>query len=281
MRRLRVHTALPSPALQLLPLCLVAIVVLAPCSSVLAVGRWRGVAAPVVASPRVARRSSSLDDAWTPAEAYLSTLGLTDEELRKVRSRYIKGKRFDPDVDGKIKPIFRWLTNLGMADLEARKVVVRAPRILVRSLESNLQPTVQWLKDLGLDDPQVANAIAKDPSPFGLSLESNLKPTVQWLKDLGMDDSQVAKAIAMYPQLLHYSLGDNLNPKVQMLRERGFANRQIAKALSRFSQLVSYSMKRLTHRLNILEGQDRLTDTNLCIAMRLTDEKFAVRYGTD
>mmetsp|Transcript_6355 Transcript_6355/g.23829 ORF Transcript_6355/g.23829 Transcript_6355/m.23829 type:complete len:115 (+) Transcript_6355:58-402(+) len=114
MRRLRVHTALPSPALQLLPLCLVAIVVLAPCSSVLAVGRWRGVAAPVVASPRVARRSSSLDDAWTPAEAYLSTLGFADEELLKVRSRY--GQRFDPDVDNKIKPIFRWLTNLGMED---------------------------------------------------------------------------------------------------------------------------------------------------------------------
>mmetsp|Transcript_91589 Transcript_91589/g.233042 ORF Transcript_91589/g.233042 Transcript_91589/m.233042 type:complete len:246 (+) Transcript_91589:66-803(+) len=240
---------MPLPTLRrwLLPLCLAAAVVGAlprwSSCSWLAIGDSlgeRSLGRPRVPRRIVARRNSAGAEALSSAGEYLLSLGMTEEQLQKVTSRY--GQKFNPEVNGSVKPLLQWLTELGLTDEQSMK------------------------------------AIAMYPALFRHRLEASLKLRVQWMTGLGMDGSQIAKAIACFPHIHTLSLEDNLKPKAQLLRERGFTNAEIASTLAKDPQLFSYSSKRLAHRMGVLQALGLLTETSLRSAMQMTDAKFRARF---
>mmetsp|Transcript_79876 Transcript_79876/g.258305 ORF Transcript_79876/g.258305 Transcript_79876/m.258305 type:complete len:245 (+) Transcript_79876:27-761(+) len=234
---------LPLP-LALLPFFLAAVAVLVPCRSLLVLGPWRGVGAPLLARLRIPRRSLTVVHASSTAERCL-----------------------------------HWLKDLGMDEAQVTKATARCPALLRCSVEHNLEPTVQWFKGLGVDDLQVKKAIIWHPQLRSYSVENNLKPTVQWLKDLGLDDAQVAKVIAIKPQLFGFSLENSLKPNIEMLHEQRFAPDQIVRILWSFPPLLGLSAKRLAYRMKVLEVRDSLTEKALGTAMLLTDAQFAARFS--
>jgi len=190
--------------------------------------------------PRIVRQSSSGMDALTPAEAYLVSWGLSEEQMSKLRSRS-RWQKLTGDVDSRIKPTLKWLSELGLSDVDIQKVVTSYPRI------------------------------------FSSSRDNALNPHVQWLSDLGMDDSQVARTIVRFPRLFSYSLANKCRPVLQYLRDLGFADSQIVRVLERVPMLLSYSLKRLVHRMTILKAQGPLTEVSVG-KMTLTDARFAARH---
>mmetsp|Transcript_54133 Transcript_54133/g.153371 ORF Transcript_54133/g.153371 Transcript_54133/m.153371 type:complete len:176 (-) Transcript_54133:317-844(-) len=137
----------------------------------------RGFAPSAAGGSRVVRRGSSGRDAVTPAEAYFESLGWSEDDIAKVKTRYLV--KFNPSLENNVKPVVLWLAGLGLSDAQVRKSVVGFPRLFTYTLERMLKPKEQWLLDLGLDKSQVAKAIARIPRICGLSLEAKLKPLVK------------------------------------------------------------------------------------------------------
>eukprot|EP00445_Apocalathium_hangoei_P034739 CAMPEP_0203950220 /NCGR_PEP_ID=MMETSP0359-20131031/84412_1 /ASSEMBLY_ACC=CAM_ASM_000338 /TAXON_ID=268821 /ORGANISM="Scrippsiella Hangoei, Strain SHTV-5" /LENGTH=286 /DNA_ID=CAMNT_0050882373 /DNA_START=179 /DNA_END=1040 /DNA_ORIENTATION=- len=263
------------------------------------------------ASGSAAELMSDGGDARTMAEAHLSSLGFSDDELHKIRLLF--GCSFEPDID-KVKPVLQWLFELGLTDLEVHKVVVACPMVFRSRLEETSKPVALWLKGLGMDDSQVAKTITKFPQLITGRLEENLKPKVQWLKELGMEGSQVSKTITTFPQLFLCSLDANLKPKVQWLRELGLNESQVAKAITKFPPLLGYSLEnnlkpkvkslkeygftdthivrvlsvapdtfgrsssRWAHRFSVLQASGALMSHSSCFFLQLTDVAFAARF---
>ena len=147
------------------------------------------------------------------------------------------------NIEGNLKPKFRWIVNLGLTKKQVAKAVASQPQILGYRVQQNLKPTVQWLLDLGLSKSQVAKAVATFPPILGVSIEQNLKPTAQWLLDLGLTKSQVAKAVATFPPILGFSIEQNLKPTVQWFVDLGMTETQVAKAVAAFPQILGYSVR--------------------------------------
>mmetsp|Transcript_168461 Transcript_168461/g.541367 ORF Transcript_168461/g.541367 Transcript_168461/m.541367 type:complete len:131 (-) Transcript_168461:42-434(-) len=125
----------PPPKGLLLLFSLAVAAVLRPCRCWLAVGRWSETSAPFAARLRVPRRSSLSDDERTPAESYLSSVGFSDAESSKIKVRY--KRRFDPDVENKIKPFLHWFSELGLTESQVHKVVVESSTVFRQRLEEN------------------------------------------------------------------------------------------------------------------------------------------------
>jgi len=170
--------------------------------------------------------------------------------------------------------VLTWLADLGLSDAQVRKSVVGFPRLFTYSLENSLKPKEQWLLDLGLDKAQVMKAISRHPQICSYSLEANLQPLVQWLLDQGLDNSQVANV-----QICGLSLEANLKPKVRLLGARGLSQTDIARTLATCPQSLVHSLERMTYRIGVLEAAGLLTDASFRTAVKMTDEKFASRFG--
>mmetsp|Transcript_66218 Transcript_66218/g.190327 ORF Transcript_66218/g.190327 Transcript_66218/m.190327 type:complete len:242 (-) Transcript_66218:8-733(-) len=227
--------------LQLLPLSLVAVAVLRPCRTCLAIGRWSGAGEKSAAKSLVPGRSSS-PSSHTRAEDYLSSQGFSDDELSKIKARY--KIKFDPDLEKTIKPFLRWFSQLGLTDSQVHKIVVACPSV------------------------------------FRTGLKENGTPVVRWSKELGMDDSQVAKTVTAFPRLMGdvYNLGGNFKPKVKALRRYAFTDQDIVKVLLTFPALLTLSKDRLAQRLSVLQASGVLKDNLSCDFMKLTNAKFAARF---
>jgi len=166
--------------------------------------------------------------------------GLPEEQMSKLRSRS-RRQKLTGDVDSRIKPTLKWLSELGLPDVDIQKVVTSYPSIFSRSWDSCLNPHVQWLSDLGMDNSQVAQTIVRYPKLFSCSLDNKCRPVVQYLRDLGFTDSQIVRVLERMPVLLGLSL------------------------------------KRLVDRMTILKAQGPLTEVSMA-QMTLTDARFAARH---
>mmetsp|Transcript_102410 Transcript_102410/g.330414 ORF Transcript_102410/g.330414 Transcript_102410/m.330414 type:complete len:286 (+) Transcript_102410:89-946(+) len=239
-----------------------------------------GLRLPCLSTTRrlLARRSSSGTDTPTQAESYLLSWGLSEQQLDKVRARYGQNLNFNPDVEHKVKPLLKWLADLGLTQVQIQKAVVDFPVLFRQHLEQQLKPCVRWLLEMGLDRSNVAKMIAREPRLCSRSIERTLKPFVGWLSELGIEKSQIAKAIANQPQICGLSLENNLKPKVRLLGERGFSQAQIARTLGRTPVILGLSLKRLTHRTSILEAQGLLAESSLGTAKKMTEANFASRF---
>ena len=146
-------------------------------------------------------------------------------------------------IENKLRPVLRWFSDLGMANIQVARAVSRTPKTLSLSVEQNLKCTVQWVLDLGLTKDQVAKAVAAYPQMLGLSIEQNLQPTVQWFLDLGLTKSQVAKAVATHPRILGLSIEQNLKPTVQWFLDLGLTKSQARKVVSSHPPILWYSIE--------------------------------------
>ncbi|OLP86903.1 mTERF domain-containing protein 1, mitochondrial [Symbiodinium microadriaticum] len=145
-------------------------------------------------------------------------------------------------IEGKLKPLAAWFTEVGLSPTQVAKVVAGFPRVLGYSIDGNLKPTVGWLEDVGLSREQVAKVVAGFPAVLGCSIEANLKPTVAWLEDVGLSRQQAAKVVAGFPAVLGCSIDDNLKPTVAWLGESGLSRVQVAKVVARHPAVLSYSI---------------------------------------
>ena len=116
-----------------------------------------------------------------------------------------------------------WLqTRLGLDEAHLRKMVLRLPPLLYLSVEENLAPTLEWLqRRLDLDDAGLRKVVLQLPPVLGYSVEANIAPTLDWLQTrLDLDAAQLKRVVLGRPALLGYSVEDNMAPKLNWLQSR-------------------------------------------------------------
>ncbi|CAE7944882.1 MTERF4, partial [Symbiodinium sp. KB8] len=231
----------------------------------------RQVAKVVAGFPQVL--GCSIEDNLKPTVAWLEDVGLSRQQVAKVVAGFPHVLGYS--IDGNLKPKVAWLEYLGLSELQVAKVVARFPQLFGCSIDGNLKPKVAWLEDVGLNPQQVAKVVTGFPQLLGYSVQANLKPKVAWLEDVGLSHGQIAKVVACFPTLLSCSIPSNLSRK-HILLERYFSKGQICSMIEYLPPLLGFSHARLSHRLNILEEHERLSELAKC--MVLTDAKFAQRF---
>ncbi|CAE7201800.1 MTERF6 [Symbiodinium sp. CCMP2456] len=153
-------------------------------------------------------------------------------------------------IEGKLKPIAAWFTEVGLSQKQVAKVVVGFPPVLGYSIDGNLKPTVAWLEDVGLSRKQevgltrqqVAKVVAGFPRVLGYSINGNLKPTVAWLQAVGLSQTQVAKVVCLKPQVFGSSIDNNLKPTVAFLEDVGLNRKQVANFVAGFPAVLGCSI---------------------------------------
>ena len=185
--------------------------------------------------------SLSLDRHVEPSISWLCEIGLAQSQVVKILIKF--PQILGLNIKQNMKPTLQWLCELGLSKAQVAKAIAVYPSVFGCSIEQNLKPTVQWLCELGLSKAQVAKAIAVYPSILGCSIEQNLKPTVQWLCELGLSKAQVAKVVAVSPSTMGYSIEENMKPTAQWLLELGLSKAQVAKAVAVFPSIMGYSIE--------------------------------------
>ena len=215
----------------------------------------------------------SIEQNLKPSVQWLLDLGLTKNQVAKVVATH--PQILGLSIEQNLKPTVQWFLDLGLTKGQTGKVVSSHPPILWYSIEQNLKPSVQWLLDLGLTKNQVAKVVATHPQILGLSIEQNLKPSVQWLLDLGQTKWQTGQMVASFPRIVSLSIEKNLSPKILLLKDN-YSAKRATEMVAKWPQLLGYSYLRLTTRLKILAGQDKID--KLTYAMPLTEEIFQRRF---
>ena len=216
----------------------------------------------------------SIESRFKPVVAWLEDVGLSRQQVAKVVAGHPQVLGYS--IDGNMKPTVAWLEDVGLSRQQVAKVVAGSPAVLGYSINANLKPTVVWLEHVGLSRQQVAKVVAGKPQVLGYSIDGNLKPTVAWLECVGLSRQQVAKIVATCPAVLGYSIVANLSVKHQLL-QGFFCDSDICRMLVYLPAFFGYSIKRLHHRLHVLQksGQTR----KLAASMTLTDKRFEQRFG--
>ena len=176
-----------------------------------------------------------------PLAAWFTEVGLSRQQVAKVVACH--PRVLGLSIDGNLKPTVAWLEDVGLSRVQVAKAVAGFPAVLGYSIDGNLKPTVAWLEEVGLSRQQVAKVVAGCPQVLGYSIEANLKPTVAWLEDVGLSRVQVAKAVAGFPAVLGYSIDGNLKPTVAWLEEVGLSRQQVAKVVAGCPQVLGYSIE--------------------------------------
>jgi hypothetical protein len=167
-------------------------------------------------------------------------LSMTDAEVDKVERHRPAGAR------ATVEPKLQWLqARLDLDAAQLRKMVLRFPSLLLRSVES-MESNCDWLqRRLGLDEAQLKKVVFLNPSLLYLRREDNLPPKLEWFqKRLDLDDEQLRKMIVAFPSLLGYSVEDNLEPKFEWLQTRLELDApQLVKVVVTLPQILSYSVE--------------------------------------
>ena len=188
-------------------------------------------------------------------------LSLTDAELDRVERHQPAGAR------ATVEPKLAWLqTRLGLDEAQLRKIVVRHPALLLRSVES-MESNCDWLQTrLGLDEAHLRKMVLRLPPLLYLSVEENLAPTLEWLqRRLDLDDAGLRKVVLQLPPVLGYSVEDNMAPKLDWLQTRlDLDDAGLRKLVLTLPGLLGYSVEaNMAPKLAYLEREIGLSRAEL------------------
>ncbi|XP_058785324.1 transcription termination factor MTERF8, chloroplastic-like isoform X1 [Vicia villosa] len=130
------------------------------------------------------------------------------------------------DLDNKLKPRFRVLTELSGGDEDSvGKVVNMFPSIMHLRTE-RLEEQIEFLRSFAeLDDQQIFRIVLVYPSIFNSNRERKLRPRLQFLKDCGLDSGDIFKFLIKEPTFLGISFRNNLECKLLFLVKIGYEYR--------------------------------------------------------
>lgn len=97
-------------------------------------------------------------------------------------------------VDDEIRPVIEFLSSLGLSDQQVKQVVLEHPPVISYSPAEQLQPFLDGLRGLGIRDPLAV--VVRRPSLLGLSLRDNVQRIVEYLKEAGNTMEQIEEMLA-------------------------------------------------------------------------------------
>ncbi|XP_055836096.1 transcription termination factor MTERF5, chloroplastic-like [Solanum dulcamara] len=148
--------------------------------------------------------------------------------------------------------VINFLKQTGFDNTQMKKLVSRAPKLLIRDVSNTLKPKLRCLMDLGLSVSDLVNVIAKDPHIIGRGLATRLRPTIDFLMTTLVSDENVVKALKRFPWLLSFGALGIMETNLLLLRNYGVPDVRIKKLLLRnptyFAQKPEW-IKGLLHRV--------------------------------
>ncbi|XP_078429601.1 transcription termination factor MTEF1, chloroplastic-like [Wolffia australiana] len=202
--------------------------------------------------------------------AFLSSMGLpsTHSGAGRVLSRHPELLTCDPQTH--LLPVFRFLLGpVGLPRKDLPLAVLRCPRLLVSSVDSQLRPALLFLRQLGF----VGNHRISCRTTLLLvsSVEGTLIPKLEYIQNLGFSRREAAKMVLRSPGLFTFSIERNFRPKVAYLVED--MRREIAE-LKDFPQYFSFSLEgkiKPRHRRLVENG---FGDMPLADMLKVSDGEF-------
>ncbi|CAG9460230.1 unnamed protein product [Pedinophyceae sp. YPF-701] len=169
-----------------------------------------------------------------------SDLGLTADEARRAVLKFPRILEYRPAHT--IEPRLRFLEAQGVSAGGFVKILLRAPQVLELSVENTLAPRVQYLRDLGLTRAQLGKVLARDPVVLTYTVES-MQNRVDFLRGgVGLTEAQVAETIHKHAQVLHYRV-NAMDSRRQFLSALGLSSADVAAVATRLPQIFSLDIE--------------------------------------
>ncbi|MCD9639244.1 hypothetical protein HAX54_023650 [Datura stramonium] len=204
-------------------------------------------------------RNQSFSSTSTPVPTHIlvkylvDSLGFSKEEATATSSKVSSLKSLkNPDS------VLNFFIQTGLDKTQMKKIVSKAPKLLLRDVSKTLKPKIQCLMDLGLSGSDLVNVIAKDAQIIERSLDTHLRPTIDCLRrTLGTDDN-VLKAIKRAPWLLSFGPHHTMETNLLLLRNFGFSDEKIRKLVLIYPNYLTQKPERIKDLLHRVENDFRV-----------------------
>ncbi|XP_055834662.1 transcription termination factor MTERF5, chloroplastic-like [Solanum dulcamara] len=177
----------------------------------------------------------------------VDSLGFSDEEAASTSSKVTSLKTLkNPHL------VINFLKQIGLDNTQMKKIVSRAPKLLVGDVSKTLNPKFQCLMDLGLSGSDLVNVIARDSKIVERGLDTHLRPTIDFLRRTLSSDENVVMALKKSPWLLTFGAHHTMETNLLLLKNCGVPDEGIKKLVLRnpryFSQNPEW-IKGVLHRV--------------------------------
>ena len=202
--------------------------------------------APLLLTSLTPRLRSLSDQAtWLRNE-----LDMTEHELGKVVSGNgnVLTRKRDP-----LRDCFAVLYRLQLTKDQVRSMVIKSPRILVRS-PLRMTDIIELFRDFGLRDEQIRSALYKLPSTLCLS-RGKIENNLQWLQQRhGLSPLTIAKIVSWFPGILSYS-PETMQQRIEFLQhEIGLGDGAVKKILNSAPDTLSRSESKYLSNIEAMRG---------------------------
>ncbi|GAB2242012.1 hypothetical protein Droror1_Dr00018787 [Drosera rotundifolia] len=145
----------------------------------------------------------------------LSDVGVPFHDIRKSIIRC--PRLLVCDVEEQLRPALGFLRGLGFVG--ANRVTCKTTVLLVYN-EGTMMRKIEYLMGLGLGYDEVAEMVVRAPGLLMMSVEGNLGKKVEYFREVMMGDLEEIKR---FPQYFLCSLEGKIKPRHKMLVEHGFS----------------------------------------------------------
>ncbi|XP_055834660.1 transcription termination factor MTERF5, chloroplastic-like [Solanum dulcamara] len=179
----------------------------------------------------------------------VDSLGFSNEEAASTSSKVISLKSLkNPHL------VINFLKQNGFDNTQMKKLVSRAPKLLIRDVSKTLKPKFQCLMDLGLSGSDLVNVIAKDANIIDRGLDTHLRPTIDCLRRTLGSDENVVKALKRGPWLLTFGPQRTMEANLLLLRNYGVPDEKIRKLVLLYPNYLTQKPERIKDLLHRLEN---------------------------
>ncbi|CAN4116371.1 unnamed protein product [Withania somnifera] len=177
----------------------------------------------------------------------VDSLGFSKQEASLASSK-VTSRKYLKNPDS----VISFFKQTGFDDTQVKKLVFRAPKLLLYDVSKTLKPKFQCLIDLGLTGSDLVNVIAKDTTIVERGLDTHLRPTIDFLRTILGSDENVVKSIKRTSWLLSFGAHHIMKANVLLLKNSGVSDVKIKQLVLKYPNYLTQKpewIKDLLHRL--------------------------------
>uniref|UniRef100_A0A7S3UF57 Uncharacterized protein n=1 Tax=Picocystis salinarum TaxID=88271 RepID=A0A7S3UF57_9CHLO len=184
---------------------------------------------------------------------YLLSLGNVDEfHLTDLKRR----KSISARSMGALKRCVEWLTDLGMTEQEAVRVIFRFPPIVGLNYERKIEATYEWFQTKEVAKEKFLALVIRYPQFLGLSLEDNIIPALGWyMQTFDFTEEEAIKVLLKHPVILGYSIEKKVIPFLEyLMEEASLTKEEVAVVVKVFPQIIGLNKKSVSKKLDFIRN---------------------------
>ncbi|KAJ4841098.1 hypothetical protein Tsubulata_027383, partial [Turnera subulata] len=202
------------------------------------------------ASPVLTTADSSPATSSSIVEYLTSSCGLSSKSALSVsqKLKFRESNLRNPQL------VLHFLKAHNFSDTHIAKIIQKAPRVLLSSVEDTLRPKFDFLIGIGFAGRLLPDLIASDPFVLCRSLDSHLKACFQLLRPFLESNNKFGLSIRRCSWLLSGGFRGTVQANLEFLTKQGVPANCIGKLLLSHPRTISQKHERVVYTLQAVKG---------------------------